>query len=1062
MKMLKNWKVKSPKIVELVLLVLMIAGLCTQNPLLAQPVKNISDSKTTPNSIQSTSAFISTWNTSLSSSGSSNSTQIELPLISTGTYNFMVDWGENLINSTITSYSQGIAPHNYTNAGVYTLTITGVISGWEFNNGGDVLKITDISQWGPLNLGNTGNYFYGASNLDITATDPLNLTGTTNLAGAFESCSNLGNSGTGYFNGWNTSAVTSMSNLFRGSSFNQPISNWNVLNVQYMDSMYYADAVFNQNISTWDVSHVTTMTQMFLLASAFNQPIGSWNVSSVIDMSSMFFSAFSFNQNISTWDVSHVTTMNSMFDQAKAFNQPINNWNVASVTDMSSMFSSAGSFNQPLDKWNVSHVQHMDSMFSSAYAFNQPIGNWNLSSVTSINGMFSTANSFNQPIGNWSFPLVTSLSDMFNGNNVFNQNISSWNVGNVTTMVQIFAFSHFNQPIGNWNVSSVTDMSGMFQGNTAFNQSIGNWNVTSVTDMAHMFDGDTAFNQSIGNWSVSNVIDMSYMFSQAYAFNQPLGTWNVSSVMAISGPSKSMTSMFYEDTLSYQNYDNLLIGWSKLPNLQFGVAFDAGNSQYSYKAVNARQSLKTNFGWIITDGGEYNLTAPQSVQAFSGNRSILLTWSAPSSNGGSAITNYLIYRSTTSGTGFTLINTVSPSTFSYNNTNLLVQQTYYYIVSAINGIGNTTNSTQVSALTNSVPSSPQFLTAQAGYSSVLLSWSTPITNGGSAITNYNIYISTDGGASYSFVTSVGPSTFSYNITGLTNGIQYYFEVNATNSAGIGLSTAVFAIPFTIPTSPQSVTTTPGNGFVVLSWQGPIFTGGSAITSYNIYDSTNGGTSYSLLASVGGSTYFYNDTGLVNGQTYYFVVTAVNKAGESPYSTPVSAASTSTVPTLSTAPQSLTAQAGYSSVLLSWSAPSSDGGSSITGFNVYISSDGGSSYSPVTSVGASTYSYNETGLNNGQIYYFVVTATNGVGESAYSTPVSVTPTVSINSSTSVSLNTSTTATSTSTTSTTSTTSITVTSTSSKSTTTITATTDGFIFILPIISMIVIYFKRQKKN
>jgi surface protein len=333
-------------------------------------------------------SFQSRWKTD--NAGISASNQINLPLESSGTYNFVVDWGDGSSN-TITTWNQAETTHTYATAGTYEVNITGTIRGFRFANGKDKLKIIEIMRWGALQVGNNGGYFYGCSNLVATATDSLNLTGTTILTQMFQGASLFN----GSIDNWDVSNITSMHSLFQtATSFNQNISSWNVSNVINMQSMFQGATSFNQNIGSWNVSNVTNMQSMFQNASSFNQNISSWGVSNVTNMQSMFQSASSFNQNIGSWSVSNVTNMQDMFNGATAFNQNIGAWTVGSVTTMRQMFRSASSFNQNIGSWNVSNVTNMISMFQAATAFNQNLGTWNVSNVTQMNNMFLSATNF--------------------------------------------------------------------------------------------------------------------------------------------------------------------------------------------------------------------------------------------------------------------------------------------------------------------------------------------------------------------------------------------------------------------------------------------------------------------------------------------------------------------------------------------------------------------------------------------------------------------------------------------------------------------------------------------
>ncbi len=307
-------------------------------------------------------AFISVWDTLKISTGSSAANQIKLPVMDRGTYNFFVDWGDSTTNTfTNANYTEAI--HTYSVGSVYVVTITGTFIGWQFYLSRDQVKLLDIQQWGTLQLGDSLGHFTDCHNLKLTATDNLNLTGTTSLNGMFAGCYNLGSSGN--MNGWDVS---------------------NVIN---MASMFYEAATFNQPLGDWDVSSVTEMDFMFSGADAFNQPIGDWDVSNVISMFYMFSRAGVFNQPIMDWDVSSVLGMDYMFYDADAFNQPIGDWDVSSVLRMDYMFNDADTFNQPLGNWDVSIVYTMDFMFASADTFNQPLGNWDVSSVIQMKSMFA-------------------------------------------------------------------------------------------------------------------------------------------------------------------------------------------------------------------------------------------------------------------------------------------------------------------------------------------------------------------------------------------------------------------------------------------------------------------------------------------------------------------------------------------------------------------------------------------------------------------------------------------------------------------------------------------------
>ncbi|MGD0320646.1 MAG: fibronectin type III domain-containing protein [Acidimicrobiales bacterium] len=386
--------------------------------------------------------------------------------------------------------------------------------------------------------------------------------------------------------------------------------------------------------------------------------------------------------------------------------------------------------------------------------------------------------------------------------------------------------------------------------------------------------------------------------------------------------------------------------------------------------------------------------APTGLGAIRGNTTVALSWKAPSSNGGSAITGYNVYEGTRSGhesttpvNGSTLITGTS-----YTVTGLTNGTTYYFTVKAVNAVGSSAASNEASATPATVPGAPTGLGATRGNTTVALSWKAPSSNGGSAITGYNVYEGTSPGAEAGTPVNTSPITgTSYTVRGLTNGTTYYFTVEAVNAVGSSASSnEASATPATVPGAPTGLGAIRGNTTVALSWSAPSSNGGSAITGYNVYEGTRSG--HESTTPVNGSTLItgtsYTVKGLTNGTTYYFTVKAVNAAGSSAASNEASA----TPATVPGAPTGLGATRGNTTVALSWKVPLSNGGSAITGYNVYEgTTSGGESTTPVNGGTLITgTSYTVKGLTNGTTYYFTVKAVNAAGSSAASNQASATP------------------------------------------------------------------------
>jgi len=253
--------------------------------------------------------FVFEVDTTKTSAGSSTSTQFKLPLISGGTFPFDVDWGDSN-SDTITAYNQAEVTHTYAASGTYTITITGVIDQWKFNNGLDKLKLLSITSWGDFDF-STNRGFFGCDNMTAISVIDSPTVSATNLDYTFRGCGSLVD---GDFSGWGTTGVTSFIQfLYLNTSFNGDISNLihaGVTNIQQM--MLNNSSYTRSDLSSWDVSGISTWTDAFRGMTTQNGTISGWVPSG--SMSGVF------NQNtnylgggVVTWTIGGITAAVNLF-----------------------------------------------------------------------------------------------------------------------------------------------------------------------------------------------------------------------------------------------------------------------------------------------------------------------------------------------------------------------------------------------------------------------------------------------------------------------------------------------------------------------------------------------------------------------------------------------------------------------------------------------------------------------------------------------------------------------------------------------------------------------------
>ena len=335
----------------------------------------------------------------------------------------------------------------------------------------------------------------------------------------------------------------------------------------------------------------------------------------------------------------------------------------------------------------------------------------------------------------------------------------------------------------------------------------------------------------------------------------------------------------------------------------------------------------------------------------------MLTWNAVY-----GATSYRIYRSTSKGSGYSLLGTTKAT--SYTNTGAKAGTTYYYRVKACNDAGLSPYSNVVSGKVKSVTPKPSAPVVKIGHSATsgkpMLTW-----NAVSGATSYKVYRATSQNGTYSLLGTV--TTTSYINTGAKDGVTYYYKVKAVNSAGESAYSNTVSGKTTVTTLTMGHSSTSGKP--QLTWKAV-----SGAASYKVYRATAKNGAYSVINTTKALT--YTNVGAALGTTYYYKVEALNAAGKSMgFSAIVEG---KVAPVLAV---------GYSSVSgkpqLTWKAVPG-----ATEYQVYRSIQQNSGYTKINTTTAT--SYVNTGAKANTTYYYKIVAVKGTAVSDFSNIVSARP------------------------------------------------------------------------
>lgn len=291
--------------------------------------------------------------------------------------------------------------------------------------------------------------------------------------------------------------------------------------------------------------------------------------------------------------------------------------------------------------------------------------------------------------------------------------------------------------------------------------------------------------------------------------------------------------------------------------------------------------------------------------------------------------------------------------------------------------------------TANTPQSPTGLVATTVSSSQInLSWTAPSDDGGSPITGYKIERSTNGGTFSILASNTASTDTSFSDTSLAASTTYTYRVSAINSVGSSSPSNTSSATTNPTTSTLTVNTQDSDRNTIMGYYTELYQNGNLVDSgYTPYTFIlNNGQTYTVDVVDYGKYEFdhWLDTGSVSANRVMSIssntqITAVYK----------------TVPQFPTG--LIATAASPMQVNLSWSAPTDNGGSPITGYTIERSTDDGSTWSTISAnTGSTATTFSDTGLAQNTTYTYRVSAINVVGTSSPSNTATATTFVQVHS------------------------------------------------------------------
>ena len=502
---------------------------------------------------------------------------------------------------------------------------------------------------------------------------------------------------------------------------------------------------------------------------------------------------------------------------------------------------------------------------------------WRVAAITSGGTTFSSTWQFTTGQTTQTLDGPTLVFPANNATNIQTTNTFSWNsfTGASSYKLQISTTSNFTS-----NQIDITTSSTSYQASGLYYSTGYYWRVGAVTTSGTVYSSSWQFttgSPGSGNGNPGPILTEPTNGSTNIATN---GTFTWQSIVG------STSYRIQISTSSYFGYNQVDVSGLASPNYTVSGLYLL--TPY-YWRVNATSSSGTT-DWSATYSFTTSSTnpppgptAPILATPVNGTTNISLTptlvW-----NTSQGATSYNLQVSTSNQFSSFVVNTTGLDTTSYNLTGLGEATTYYWRVSATNSNGTSGWSSVWDFITtSSIPAVPVLVLPTNGSTTELnnptLTW-----NSVQGATIYNLQLALDNQFTNLVINQSGLTDTTYNVSGLTNGTQYYWRVNAGNTSGTSTWSDSWTFTTTIPIPPIPTLSQPTNNSLnttsdlTFSWiqsQGAV--------SYDLQIANNEQFTNLVLNQTGIATVSQSVTNLAKGVKYYWRVRAINSSGTSNWS-----------------------------------------------------------------------------------------------------------------------------------------------------------------------------------